>query len=131
MVDSATFKEYVKIVVLCIFWYSVSSANNVVGKMILSDFPYPMTVTMVQLLSITTFAAPCLTVYNIPAASNIPFKYWRTMIIPLALGKFFSSVSSHISIWKVPVSYAHTGKLPNLDLPIKSCLVLALALCKF
>lgn len=41
---------------------------------------------------------------------DIEWKYYMKIIVPLALGKFLSSVFSHISIWKVPVSYAHTGQ---------------------
>lgn len=104
----ATYSDSVKIVLLCVAWYIVSSANNIVGKIILSDFPYPMTVTMVQLVSITIYSAPILKIWGIPEVS-IPIKYWFKMILPLAFGKFFASVSSHISIWRVPVSYAHTG----------------------
>lgn len=104
-------KDVVRIVCLCLAWYVASSANGVVGKIVLSDFPYPMTVSMVQLLSITLYLIPVLWVWKVPSAkpSDIPLKYWFQMILPLAFGKFFSSVSSHISIWKVPVSYAHTG----------------------
>lgn len=111
MAKSATYKFALKIILLCIVWYAVSSTNNVIGKIILSDLPYPMTVSMVQLVSISVYTIPILLTWNIPAASNIQMKYWFQMILPLAFGKFFSLVSSHVSIWKVPVSYAHTGNL--------------------
>ena len=114
--DMAKFDTYhtpVKIFLCCVAWYSVSSVNNVVGKIVLNEFPYPMTVSMVQLGSITLFVIPILKLQSIPQATNIPVKYWITMIIPLAAGKFFASVSAHISLWKVSVSYAHTGKLEH------------------
>ena len=106
----STYPESLRIVLLCIAWYSFSSGNGVVGKLVLSDFPYPMTLSIVQLLSISVYLIPFLWLWNVPKATKLPVKYWFTMILPLVLGKFFSSVSSHISIWKVPVSYAHTGK---------------------
>lgn len=91
-------------------WYIISSSNNVIGKMVLSTFPYPMTVTMVQLTSITLYSGPFFNLWGIRKYSDISWNYYLKLIIPLALGKFFASVTSHISIWKVPVSYAHTGK---------------------
>ena len=41
-------KDLVRIVLLCIFWYVVGSSNGVLGKWILSEFPFPVTLTMVQ-----------------------------------------------------------------------------------
>jgi len=108
-----TYKKAIQIVCLCLAWYITSSANGVVGKIVLSDFPYPMTVSMVQLASISLYLIPVMKAWKVPSTkpSEIPLKYWFQMIIPLAFGKFFASVSSHISIWKVPVSYAHTGSM--------------------
>ena len=108
-----TYKKAIQIVCLCLAWYITSSANGVVGKIVLSDFPYPMTVSMVQLASISLYLIPVMKAWKVPStkASEIPLKYWFKMIIPLAFGKFVASVSSHISIWKVPVSYAHTGSM--------------------
>lgn len=126
-------RQTVVIVVLCILWYLTSSTNNVIGrkyfdlrenivtlnrpflflgKWVLSELPYPMTVTMIQLLSITVYSGPFFNLFNIRkyADSQLQWRYYIQFIIPLAFGKFLSSVSSHISIWKVPVSYAHTGK---------------------
>ncbi|XP_055389803.1 solute carrier family 35 member E1 homolog [Condylostylus longicornis] len=95
---------------LCILWYIVSSSNNVVGKMVLNNFPYPMTVTMVQLTSITVLSGPFFNLWGIRKFSDIPWPYYLKFIIPLAFGKFLASLTSHISIYKVPVSYAHTVK---------------------
>ncbi|CRK89762.1 CLUMA_CG003440, isoform A [Clunio marinus] len=103
-------KQTVLIILLCVLWYICSSTNNVIGKMVLSELPYPMTVTMVQLLSITFYSGPFFNLFHIRKNADMNWKYYFQFIIPLALGKFLSSVSSHVSIWKVPVSYAHTVK---------------------
>ncbi|XP_058126945.1 solute carrier family 35 member E1 homolog [Anopheles ziemanni] len=105
-----TTRQTLTIVFLCILWYMVSSSNNVIGKMILSEFPYPMTVTMIQLTSITVYSGPFFNLWGVRKYVDISWRYYFKFIVPLALGKFLASVTSHISIWKVPVSYAHTVK---------------------
>ncbi|KNC28365.1 putative solute carrier family 35 member E1 [Lucilia cuprina] len=98
------------VLILCILWYIISSSNNVIGKMVLNEFPYPMTVTMIQLCSITLYSGPFFNLWRIRKYQDIPRGYYFRLIIPLAFGKFLASVTSHISLWKVPVSYAHTVK---------------------
>ncbi|XP_014243329.1 solute carrier family 35 member E1 homolog [Cimex lectularius] len=110
MADSKDRRELLTVVSLCLCWYVVSSSNNVVGKMLLNDFPYPMTVTMVQLLSITLYSGPFFNLWGVRRASSFSWKFYFKFLVPLALGKFVASVFTHVSIWKVPVSYAHTVK---------------------
>ncbi|XP_005183333.1 solute carrier family 35 member E1 homolog [Musca domestica] len=98
------------VLTLCIVWYIISSSNNVIGKMVLNEFPFPMTVTMVQLCSITLYSGPFFNLWKIRKYQDLPRGYYLKLIIPLAFGKFLASVTSHISLWKVPVSYAHTVK---------------------
>ncbi|CAB4054472.1 SLC35E1 [Lepeophtheirus salmonis] len=102
-------RNCLRILLLCGGWYSVSSANGVIGKWILSEFPHPMSLTMVQLLSITLYSRPLMVLLNVRSFS-VTWKYYLKLIVPLAFAKFLFSVMSHISIWKVPVSYAHTVK---------------------
>lgn len=110
MVDKRNIRELLNIVILCLLWYAVSSSSNIVGKMVLLDFPYPITLTMVQLTSISVYSGPFFNLWGIrKSPSNIPWRYYLRLIVPLALGKFLANVFSHVSIWKVPVSYAHTG----------------------
>ena len=100
----------IRVVILCLLWYITSAGNNVIGKLLLQSFPYPITVTIVQLLSITLYSLPALTfTAGGKRDPTYDWNYYLKLIIPLAFGKFFASVSSHISLWAVPVSYAHTG----------------------
>ncbi|XP_008558962.1 solute carrier family 35 member E1 homolog [Microplitis demolitor] len=103
-------QDIAKVVFLCVLWYIISSTNNVVGKILLLEFPYPLTVTMVQLTSITILSDPFFRFWGIRKTSEISWNYYFRLLVPLALGKLLANVLSHISIWKVPVSYAHTVK---------------------
>ncbi|KAM3956351.1 triose-phosphate transporter-like protein [Aphomia sociella] len=103
-------RESLVIVGLCLIWYAVSSASNVVGKLVLTDFPYPMTVTMVQLLSIVVYSPPAFAICGVRRETEFPRRYYWRVLLPLALAKFLTTVCSQISIWKVPISYAHTVK---------------------
>lgn len=103
-------REITQVVCLCLFWFLVSSLNNIVGKVTLGLFPYPMTVTMIQLCSIYFYLKPTLRYLKVNRRNlAIPRRFYLKMIIPLAFAKFLASVSSHFSLWKVPVSYSHTG----------------------
>lgn len=103
-------REVITVLFLCLLWYVISSSSNVVGKILLSEFPYPMTVTMVQLTSITIYSSLFFNLWGVRKYSpDISCGYYLRLIVPLSLGKFLANVFSHVSIWKVPVSYAHTG----------------------
>ena len=107
--DTSSWRFACKVVWLCGVWFSISAGNNVVGKLILTDFPYPLTVSFVQLLSIVVYSAPALRLLSVPVDIRRDRRYLYGMAVPLAFGKAMSSVASHLSVLKVSLSYAHTG----------------------
>ncbi|KAK3930830.1 Solute carrier family 35 member E1-like protein [Frankliniella fusca] len=109
-VDSKQTRETLTVLGLCLLLYIVSSSNNVIGKMLLNDFPFPMTVTMVQLTSISLYSGPFFRLCGVRRFVDISWRYYFRIIVPLALGKFLASVLNHVSLWKISVSYAHTVK---------------------
>ena len=109
MGEKTLLRQTVKIVFLCVCWYSISAANNVLIKQIFQVFPHPMTVTMVHLLAVCAFLGPTLTVLNVEPTPYVSRRFFLRIMVPLAIGKLFASLSGHVSILKVPLSYAHTG----------------------
>jgi len=100
--------------------YILSSTNNVIGKKLLVKYPYPMTLTLFHMIANAIFLYPAL----VMAGANMKVHYskhfmWR-FLIPLGCGKLLGSIMSHISIWRVSVSYAHTIKA---SLPIFTVII--------
>ena len=80
----------------------------------------------VHLIAINCFLGPSLSLLDVKETPHISRKYYVRRMIPLALGKLFASVSSHISIWRVPVSYAHTGEYTSC---VCVCVCVCLCVC--
>ncbi|KAK2505373.1 hypothetical protein MC885_002440 [Smutsia gigantea] len=112
-------REGARVAALCLLWYALSAGGNVVNKVILSAFPFPVTVSLCHILALCAGLPPLLRAWRVPPAPPVsgpgpgpllPPRFYPRYVLPLAFGKYFASVSAHISIWKVPVSYAHTVK---------------------
>jgi solute carrier family 35 protein E1 len=103
--------EALRVFLLCIVWYSISSTNSVIGKKLLNEFPHPTTVAFVQVLCTALFLGPTLLIWRVPKNMPIPRAALFKLIIPLSFGKALAAVSAYFSIWRIPVSYAHTSKL--------------------
>ena len=121
MAEKAISRQILKIVFLCVCWYSFSAVNNVLGKQILTVFPYPITLSMVHLLSATCLLGPALAMLDVDPVPHLSRRFYCKRLVPLALGKLFVSISAHISIWKVPVSYAHTGVCLSVCHSVRAC----------
>ena len=86
---------------------TISSVLKIISVV---DIVHPfVSVSQVHLIAINCFLGPSLKLLDVTDTPHITRKYYIRRILPLALGKLFASVSSHVSIWRVPVSYAHTG----------------------
>jgi solute carrier family 35 protein E1 len=101
-----------KLCILMIFWYSISSLANIIGKRLLTVFPHPFSVTLVQLFHGWAYSIPLLRLIKIPSPTYLHSTriYYITIIVPLAIGKLLSQLTSQISLRLVPVSYTHTIK---------------------
>lgn len=99
-----------KVVFWCILYYTFGSISSVFSKTVLKELPYPTTLSVAHLIVAVICLYPSLSYFGVQPVPFLSKKFMMWRIIPLAAGKILASVSSHVSLWKVPVSYAHTVK---------------------
>ena len=66
---------------------------------------------MIHMLILNCLLIPVTSYLQIPPTPDVTRKFYIRRLIPLAVGKLLGAIFTHFSIWKVPISYAHTGKL--------------------
>lgn len=115
--DSASTSTVVFVAILFV-WYSLSVGHNMLNKRLLEPdlFPYPFTLTLVQLSFITLYSHLYLQYVAkdekhvlVSMKEVIKTRRNRRLIFLLSLGKFLTLVFSHLSLSHVPLAFTHTG----------------------
>ncbi|RHZ89354.1 hypothetical protein Glove_16g170 [Diversispora epigaea] len=98
-----------KFVVLCLLWYASSAVTNNIGKQLLNQFNYPVTLTWVQFGFVGLY---CLTIGHGLGYTKLrnPSKNILRTTLPLSLFSITGHVLSSVATSIVPVSFVHTIK---------------------
>ncbi|KAL6733344.1 hypothetical protein Aduo_003996 [Ancylostoma duodenale] len=99
----------VRVISICLFWYVISSASSITNKVLLQSYPYPMTLALSNLMWVPVYSIPLLRIWEFKAVKLTSSQY-NKYLTPISAGKALAVVSAYFSLWKVPVSYAHTVK---------------------
>ena len=113
---------------LLLVWYSLSVGHNILNKRLLEPdfFPFPFTLTLLQLGAITVYSYMYIRYANrgrqtgllepdanrhvvVALREVLSKKRNRSLIVFLSCGKFMSLVFSHLSLYQIPLAFAHTG----------------------
>jgi len=99
-----------RFLLLVALWYMCSSLTNNTDKVILNSLPFPATLTYFQF----ALAVPFSLLFARTGFGGITLvrPTWQVVRIalPFCLFRILGHVSASISLWLVPVSYAHTVK---------------------
>ena len=106
-----------------LIWYFVSVGHNLLNKRLLEKdiFPFPFTLTLLQLFSITTYSFIYITFFSkndkhvvTSVREVLDSRRNRNLVIFLSSIKFLTLVFSHLSLSQVPLAFTHTvkGSLP-------------------
>ncbi|OCF60284.1 solute carrier family 35, member E1 [Kwoniella mangroviensis CBS 10435] len=101
----------IRFVSLCFLWYTCSAVSNNTGKVILNNFKYPVTLTIVQFF----FVAGCCIICSRPELGWTPRLRSPTRailkgILPMAAFQVGGHIFGSLAISRVPVSTVHTIK---------------------
>ncbi|KAF7794271.1 hypothetical protein EIP86_005404 [Pleurotus ostreatoroseus] len=102
--------DTVRFVLLCALWYSSSALSSNTGKVILTQFRYPVTLTFVQFGFVAAF---CLAFMS-PAVQFSKLRRPTRAIIkdtlPMGIFQVGGHIFSSMAISRIPVSTVHTIK---------------------
>lgn len=106
----------IRFMCLCALWYLSSAISSNTGKVILNNFRYPVTLTIVQFFFVSGLCVVCS---KIGLASRLrdPTKPILRGTLPMAVFQVGGHIFGSLAISRVPVSTVHTIKvsLPGLS----------------
>lgn len=102
-----------KLPLLCLAWYLSSAVTNNIGKQIMNQFRYPVTLTFIQFLFVSLFCFLSGTMGLTKIRS--PTVGIMQMTAPLVGFQVVGHVFSSVAISRVPLSVVHTIKVNKND----------------
>lgn len=104
--------ELVEIIILIIVWYTSSSLNNNLNKMILAEdvFPFPYTLTLYQFGSIAVFCYLMVLLSSTYKLQTVNTNFAK-LVVPLCASQIVAHLLTQSSLQHVPVSFTHTIKV--------------------
>lgn len=123
-VDTLAAPISLPLVLTCGAWYMSSVVSNTLNKTILTVFPYPVTLTMIQFLMAVSLGLSTIQLsmsshsfYKLLPAGTVShsgFRYPTREIImstlPMGIFQLFGHIFSHMATSLIPVSLVHTIK---------------------
>lgn len=100
----------IRFVSLCGLWYMSSAISSNTGKVILNNFRYPVTLTIVQFFFVSGFCVVCSKV-GIASRLREPTKPILRGTLPMAVFQVGGHIFGSLAISRVPVSTVHTIKV--------------------
>lgn len=104
--------ETIRFVSLCILWYSCSALSSNTGKVILNNFRFPITLTIVQFFFVAGLCYLCSRP-ELGSKTRIrnPTRAIVKGTLPMAAFQVGGHIFSSLAISRVPVSTVHTIKV--------------------
>ena len=101
--SSGALSRPLKIFILCLIWYSASSASNVINKIVLNDFPFAVTVSLAQYTVTLICLTPLVRIWKLPKISFSSHVRNSTLIVRSNFITFSDAemVYSSSLFWKV------------------------------
>jgi len=95
---------------ICLSWYFSSAVTNNLGKQILNQFSYPVTLTFVQFWFMAVFCFMAGAVFKMTTLRS-PSRAIVQLTAPLVGFQVIGHVFSSVAISRVPLSVVHTVKV--------------------
>ncbi|KAG0265389.1 suppressor of loss of ypt1 [Linnemannia exigua] len=104
-----TLMQVLKLPLICLSWYMSSAVTNNIGKQIMNQFRYPVTLTFVQFWFVSIFCYMAAAGFSMTRIRP-PSRGIVEMTAPLVGFQVVGHVFSSVAISRVPLSVVHTVK---------------------
>ncbi|KAF9905637.1 suppressor of loss of ypt1 [Linnemannia zychae] len=104
-----TLMQVLKLPLICLSWYMSSAVTNNIGKQIMNQFRYPVTLTFVQFWFVSIFCYMAAAGFSMTRIRP-PSRAIVEMTAPLVGFQVVGHVFSSVAISRVPLSVVHTVK---------------------